>query len=57
MQTPFSRLSFEAQELIVDAALGKFDREKPPEIPESVKQEIIDWMLIEEKVEDCACNL
>ena len=57
METPFSRLSFEAQELIIDAALGKFSAGNPPEIPESVKQEIIDWMLIEEKIEDCSCNL
>lgn len=42
-KTPFSRLSQEAQDLIVSAMVGEFDESGPPEIPESVKAEIADW--------------
>ena len=39
----FRHLSYEAQELIVDAALGKFDNAPPPDIPDSLRRELIDW--------------
>ena len=41
--TPFASLSPLAQELIVNAAMGEYERSGPPDIPESVKAEIAAW--------------
>jgi hypothetical protein len=41
--TAFSRLSQEAQDLIVRAIVGEFDEAGPPEIPDSVREEIAEW--------------
>lgn len=41
--TPFSRLSEQAQDLIVRAAMGEFNDSPPSEIPESVQAEIAQW--------------
>lgn len=42
--TSFCRLSEQAQDLIVRAAMGEFNDSPPPEIPESVKGEIAQWV-------------
>lgn len=42
--TSFNRLSEQAQELIVRAVIGEFNDASPPEIPESVKAEIAQWV-------------
>lgn len=41
--TSFCRLSEQAQDLIVRAAMGEFNDSPPPEIAESVKAEIAEW--------------
>jgi len=41
--TSFSRLSEQAQDLIVRAAMGEFNDSPPPEIADSVKAEIAQW--------------
>lgn len=41
--TEFSRLSLEAQDLIVRAATGQFEDGPPADIPESVRAEILAW--------------
>lgn len=43
-ETSFCRLSEEAQNLIIGALLGDYDKLGPPEIPESVKNEIAHWV-------------
>lgn len=44
--TRFSRLSQEAQDLIVGALIGEFN-DSPPEISESVRAEIQEWANLE----------
>ena len=41
--TPFSRLSPEAQHLIVSALMGEYTLSGPPEISPAVKAEIEAW--------------
>lgn len=41
--TSFSRLSEQAQDLLVRAAMGEFNDSPPPEITDSVKAEIAQW--------------
>ncbi len=40
--TEFAKLSDEAQDLIVRAAVGEFE-DGPPEIPDRIKEEIRQW--------------
>ena len=40
-ETIFSRLSEEAQQLIVSATLGEFD--SPPDMSDNVREEILQW--------------
>jgi|GEM_PF-4322319 len=47
----FSRLSPEAQRLIVDAASGRYDNAPAPEIPVHIEDEIRMWVLSDES--DC----
>ncbi len=46
--TAFSRLSEEAQQLIVNSLLGMYDQFGPPEMSESVRAEIVAWVKIDE---------
>jgi hypothetical protein len=39
----FNALSDEAQELIVSAVVGEFDKTGPPEIPDDVRKELERW--------------
>jgi len=55
--TLFSKLSIPAQTLIVDAILGKYDFAKPPDIPESVRTEIINWAQTREPYEPTADSI
>ena len=41
--TSFSRLSEQAQDLIVRAMMGEFDDAPPQDIPDEVKAEIAQW--------------
>jgi phage replication-related protein YjqB (UPF0714/DUF867 family) len=42
--TSFSKLSTEAQTIIVLAAMGGFNESGPPEMSETVKEEISSWI-------------
>lgn len=47
--TPFSKLSPAAQTLIVDAAMGCYDKSGPPDIEPSVRAEIAAWLATDEQ--------
>ena len=49
--TEYSKLSKEAQELIVNAILGKYEKSRPPFMSDSVREEIVAWLKKEEIVE------
>ena len=46
--TRFSRLSEEAQEIIVSHAVGEYDKSGPPVMSDSVRAELLAWGLDDE---------
>jgi len=43
--TSFSKLSSTAQDLIIDALMGKFDESGPPEMSPEVRAELEAWSI------------
>lgn len=54
--TAFARLSPLAQELIVNAVIGEYDKSGPPDIPEAVKAEIAAWAREDESPNNAGSN-